>query len=137
MVVGAGFLLLASLILSTRIAGVVPPVPRFTAFVFTFLLIAALFAVAYKTVPDVRLKWSDVVLGAAITSLLFMLGKQAIGLYFAKNSLRSTYGRAGSPLVVLLWVYYSALLFYWGAEFTKAYAKGLGSQCDQFEKLKP
>jgi membrane protein len=128
MVVGAGFLLLASLILSTRIAGVVPPVPRVTTFAFTFLLIAALFAVAYKTVPDVRLKWSDVVLGAAITSLLFMLGKQAIALYFSKNSLSSTYGTAGSPLVVLLWVYYSALLFYWGAEFTKVYAKASGSQ---------
>jgi membrane protein len=129
MVVGAGFLLLASLILSIRIA--VPPV---TTFVFMFLLIAALFAVAYKTVPDIRLKWSDVVLGAAITSLLFMLGKQAIALYFEKNSLRSTYGTAGSPLVVLLWVYYSALLFYWGAEFTKVYAKALGSQCDQLGK---
>lgn len=137
MVMGAGFLLLASLILSTRIAGVALHVPRVTTFVVTFLLIAALFAVAYKTVPDVSLKWSDVVLGAAITSLLFMLGKQAIELYFAKNSLRSTYGTAGSPLVVLLWMYYSALLFYWGAEFTKVYAKALGSQCDQFGKLKP
>jgi membrane protein len=137
MVMGAGFLLLASLILSTRIAGVAPPIPRVTTFVVTFLLIAALFAVAYKTVPDIRLKWSDVVPGAAITSLLFMLAKQAIVLYFAKNSLRSTYGTAGSPLVVLLWVYYSALLFYGGAEFTKVYAKALGSQCDQFGKLKP
>ena len=63
--------------------------------------------------------------------------KQAIALYFEKNSLRSTYGTAGSPLVVLLWVYYSALLFYWGAEFTKVYAKALGSQCDQFGKPKP
>jgi uncharacterized BrkB/YihY/UPF0761 family membrane protein len=70
-----------------------------------FFLVAALFAVAYKTVPDVRLKWSDVVLGAAITSLFFMLGKELIALYFAQTSIRSTYGTAGSPFVVLLWVY--------------------------------
>jgi membrane protein len=137
MVMGAGVLLLASLIFSTRIGDVALHVPRVTTFVVTFLLIAVLFAVAYKTVPDVSLKWSDVVLGAAITSLLFMLGKQAIVLYFERNSLRSTYGTAGSPLVVLLWVYYSALLFYWGAEFTKVYTKALGSQSDQFGKLKP
>jgi membrane protein len=130
MVMGAGVLLLASLILSTRIAGVALHVPRVTTLVVTFLLISSLFAVAYKTVPDIKLQWSDVALGSAITSLLFMLGKQAIALYFAKNSLGSTYGTAGSPLVVLLWLYYSALLFYWGAEFTKVYAKALGSQCD-------
>jgi len=130
MVVGAGFLLLGSLIFSTWIAGVAPPAPRATVFVLTFFLVAALFAVAYKTVPDVRLRWSDVVLGAAITSLLFMLGKQVIALYFAKTDFRSTYGTAGSPLVVLLWVYYSAQLFYWGAEFTKVYARALGSKCE-------
>lgn len=137
MVVGAGFLLLASLIFSTWNAGMVPPASRATVFVVTFLLIAALFAVAYKTVPDVGLKWSDVVLGAAISSLFFMLGKQVIALYFAKTNFRSTYGTAGSPLVVLLWVYYSAQLFYWGAEFTKVYTKALGSQCDRFGKIKP
>lgn len=137
MVMGAGFLLLASLILSTRIAGVALHVPRVATFVVTFLLIAALIAVAYKAVPDVSLKWSDVVPGAAITSLLFMLGKQAIALYFAENSLRSTFGTAGSPLVVLLWMYYSALLFYWGAEFTKVYAKSLGSQSISPGSFKP
>ncbi len=128
MVVGAGCVLLASLILSSRVAGVAPPAPRVTTFLFTSLLVAALVAVAYKTVPDIRLKWSDVILGAAITSLLFMLGKQVMALYFTSNSLASTYGTAGSPLVVLLWVYYSAQLFYWGAEFTKVYTKTLGSQ---------
>jgi membrane protein len=103
----------------------------------TFFLVAALFAVAYKTVPDVRLKWSDVVLGAAFTSLLFMLSKEVIALYFAQTSFRSTYGTAGSPLVVLLWVYYSAQLFYWGAEFNKVYTKALGSKCDRFEEAEP
>jgi membrane protein len=137
MVVGIGFLLLASLILSTSIAAVAPPAPRATIFVLTFILVAALFVVAYKTVPDVRLMWSDVVLGAVITSLLFMLGKQVIGLYFAKTSFRSTYGAAGSPLVVLLWVYYSAQLFYWGAEFTKVYSRAVGSQSDRSGKVGP
>jgi len=69
-----------------------------------------------------------VALGAAITSLLFMVGKEFIALYFAHASFGATYSAAGSPIVVLLWVYYSAQLFFWGAEFTKVYAQTLGSQ---------
>jgi membrane protein len=92
-------------------------------------LVAALFATLYKIVPDVSLNWSDVALGAMITSLLFMLGKYLIGLYFANAKLGSTYGAAGSPVVLLLWMYYSSQLFFWGAEFSKVYAKTLGSHC--------
>ncbi len=87
-----------------------------------------LFAALYRIVPDVELKWRDVALGAMITSLLFMIGKEFMGLYFAHASFGSTYSAAGSPIVVLLWVYYSAQLFFWGAEFTKVYAKTVGSQ---------
>jgi len=74
------------------------------------------------------LKWSDVLLGAMIASLLFMIGGHFIELYFAHTSLRSTYSAAGSPMVVLLWVYYSAQIFFWGAEFSKVYRRSLGSQ---------
>lgn len=131
MVVVAGFLLLVSLLLSTWIAGVGRSAPRVITLVLTFFVIAALFAAIYKTIPDVPLKWSDVVLGAAITSLLFMLGKELIALYFAKTSFGSAYGLAASPLIVLLWVYYSAQLLFWGAEFTKVYTNALGSRCDR------
>lgn len=125
MVVGSGFLLLVSLVFSTSIAGVLPQITRL---MFAFVMVAALFAAVYKTVPDVKVKWSDVVLGAAVTSLLFMIGKEVVAIYFARTRLGSIYGTAGSPLVVLLWVYYSAQLFFWGAEFTKAYTNVLGSR---------
>jgi len=76
----------------------------------------------------VELKWSDVSLGAMITSLLFLIGKESMGLYFTTSGFLSTYSAAGSPIVVLLWVYYSAQLFFWGAELTKVYARTVGSQ---------
>lgn len=86
-----------------------------------------MFAALYRIVPHVELKWSDVALGAAITSVLF-IGREFAGLYFAHASFGATYSAAGSPIVVLLWVYYSAQLFFWGAEFTKVYAKTVGSR---------
>jgi membrane protein len=131
MVLGAGFLLLVLLVLNAWIAAVGISLPQIATFVMSVLVIAVLFAALYKTVPDVRLKWSDVALGAAVTSLLFTIGRQFTGLYFANTSFGSTYGAAGSLLVVLLWVYYSAQLFFWGAEFTKVYTKILGSQCER------
>ena len=127
-VLGIGFLLLVSLVLNAGIAAMGIAVPRAATFVMSFLVITVLFAALYKIVPDVRLKWSDVSLAAMITSLLFMIGKQFMELYFAHTSFGSTYSAAGSPIVVLLWVYYSAQLFFWGAEFSKVYTKTLGSQ---------
>ena len=102
-------------------------VPRGATWIISYLLIAVLFAAVYRIVPDVELKWSDMALGAMITSLLFMIGKGFIGLYFAHAGFWAAYSAAGSPIVVLLWVYYSAQLFFWGAEFTKVYAKTVGS----------
>jgi membrane protein len=123
-----GFLLLLSLLLNAWVAATRIAVPRAATFLFLFLVIALLFAALYKTVPDIRLMWSDVALGAVITSALFMIGKQLMGLYFSRVSFGSAYSAAGSPMVVLLWIYYSALLFFWGAEFSKAYATMAGSQ---------
>jgi membrane protein len=127
-VLGTGFLLLVSLVLNAWIAALRISVPRTATFMMSYLIIAVLFAALYKILPDVRLKWSDVALGAMITSLLFMIGKQFMGLYFAHTSFGSTYSAAGSPIVVLLWVYYSAQLFFWGAEFSKVYTKTVGSR---------
>jgi membrane protein len=127
-VVGTGFLLLVSLVLNAWMAAmriIVPPGPTW---IISCLFIAVLFAALYRIVPDVDLKWRDVALGAMITSLLFMVGKAVMGLYFAHANFGSTYSAAGSPIVVLLWVYYSAQLFFWGAEFTKVYTKTVGSQ---------
>lgn len=122
-----GFLLLTALVFNAWIAAMRIAVPRAITFVILYVVFVALFAALYKILPDVALKWSDVTLGAMITSLLFMLGKFLIALYFAHTSFGSTYGAAGSPIVVLLWVYYSAQLFFWGAEFSKVYARTLGS----------
>jgi len=127
-VLGIGFLLLVSLVLNAGLAAMKIALPRPATFMILYLLIAVLFAALYKIVPDVRLKWSDVAAGAMITSWLFMIGKQLIGLYFANTGFVSTYGAAGSPIVVLLWVYYSAQLLFWGAEFSKVYAKTIGSK---------
>ena len=125
---GIGFLLLVSLVLNAWIAAMRVAVPQAATFMILYLVIAVLFAALYKTVPDVTLKWSDVAVGAMITSLLFMTGKQFMGMYFAQSSFGSTYSAAASPIVVLLWVYYSAQLFFWGAEFSKVYRKTVGSQ---------
>jgi membrane protein len=126
-VMGIGLLILIALAWNAWIVAMKIAVPWTATFIFLYLLVAVLFAALYKIVPDVPLKWSDVALGAMITSLLFMLGKHLIGLYFANANLGSTYGAAGSPVVILLWMYYSSQLFFWGAEFSKVYAKTLGS----------
>jgi membrane protein len=127
-VLGTGFLLLVSLALNAWIVAMTIAVPRAVMFTTLYLVIAVLFAALYKIVPDVRLKWSDVALGAMITALLFVMGKQLMGLYFAHARFRWAYSAAGSPIVVLLWVYYSAQLFFWGAELSKVYTKTVGSQ---------
>jgi membrane protein len=126
-VLGIGFLLLFSLVLNAGIGAMRISVPRAVTFAISNIVIAVLFAALYKILPDVSLKWSDVALGAMITSLLFTMGKQLLGMYFAAAGFGSAYGAAGSPIVVLLWVYYSAQLFLWGAEFSKVYTRTLGS----------
>jgi membrane protein len=94
--------------------------------VVSFVVIAALFALIYRFMPDVDLEWRDVAAGAILTSLLFSLGKLVIGLYLGKTSLGSTFGAAGSLVVLLVWVYYSAQVFLLGAEFTHVFARRYG-----------
>ena len=138
MVLGIGFLLLVSLVLSAGLAALgrffnelLPGASvlwEIVNFVISFGVVTGLFAAMYKLLPDVEIRWSDVWIGAAVTALLFTIGKLLIGLYLGNASIGSTYGAAGSLLVVLVWVYYSAQILFFGAEFTQVYARRYGSQ---------
>ena len=101
--------------------------------IISFGVIACMFAVIYKTLPDAPLTWRDVWIGAAFTAGLFSLGKYAIGLYLGNSGVASSFGAAGSLIALLLWVYYSAQIFFLGAEFTRHYALWFGSL--QHERL--
>lgn len=138
MILGVGFLLLVSLVLSTVLAvlgnylgSLFPNLQLFWSilnFMISFGVITLLFALIYKFLPDVKITWGDVGIGAAITALLFTIGKSVLGLYLANSSVASTYGAAGSFVVLLLWVNYSAQILLFGAEFTQVYANKYGSQ---------
>lgn len=91
-------------------------------FVLTFCVITILFAAIYKLLPDVIIRWKHAIRGALFTGLLFMLGKYLIGLYIASSEMDNTYGAAASIIIILSWVYYTAIILYFGAEFTKVYA---------------
>jgi len=137
MVLGIGFLLLVSLVLSAAIAAAGKffqgylPLPEgmlhLVSTVVTFVAVTVLFALLYKFVPDIHIEWRDVGIGAAVTSLLFSVGKFLIGLYLGKASVGSAYGAAGSVIVFIVWVYYSAQIFFMGAEFTHVFAERHGS----------
>jgi len=135
-VLGTGFLLLVSLIVSSVLAALSHWVASFPgsaimwqglAMLVSFGFITLLFALIFKLLPDHPIAWGDVWIGALLTALLFTAGQQLIGLYLGQTSLASSYGAAGSLVVLLVWVYYSAQLVLFGAEFTYAYAKLRGS----------
>jgi membrane protein len=92
-------------------------------FTFSFLMTTLLFATIYKILPDVDLGWSDVWIGASVTAVLFAIGNLGIGFYLGRSSFSSPYGAAGSLLVLLAWVYYSSQILFFGAEFTRVYAR--------------
>jgi len=94
----------------------------------SFLIATLLFAMIFKFLPDARIAWRDVWLGAAVTSLLFNVGKLLIGLYLGQASFTSAYGAAGTVLIVLVWTYYSAQILFLGAEFTQVYARSYGDR---------
>lgn len=138
MVLGVGFLLLVSLIISTAlqafnelVSGILPSflfLAQTLNFLISFAVVTILFALIYKVVPDVRVAWRDVWIGALVTAFLFAVGKWAVGLYLGNSTPGSTYGAAGSLIVLLLWVYYSAQILFLGAEFTQVYANKYGSR---------
>ena len=136
LVLAIGFLLITSLAVSAAIAiwakywrfGAMESLLHAANFLVTVAIIAALFALIYRFMPRVRLAWRDVWMGAFITSVLFALGKILIELYISNSGVVSSYGAAGAPVILLLWVYYSAQIFLLGAEFTKVYAERHGSR---------
>jgi membrane protein len=137
-VLSGGFLLLVSLIISAVLAAISGILGGFltieatTAYIldlaFSSALNTLLFAAIYKLVPDVRIAWRDVWIGAAITSLLFSAGKFLIAFYLGHSTGTSIYGAAGSVVTLLLWIYYSSLMFFFGAKLTQVYASRYGSK---------
>lgn len=97
-------------------------------FIITFIVITLLFTIIYYFLPDAKIKWNDAAKGAFFTGLLFMLGKYLIGLYISSSEMDNTYGAAASIVILLSWVYYTATILYFGAEFTKVYAMELGNK---------
>ncbi len=140
LVASLGFLLLVSLIASAAISALGNLINAHLPFgtiilsminaVVSFALISLMFASIYKVLPDRRLEWRDVGIGAVVTAALFTLGKSLIGWYIGTSAIASSYGAAGGLLVILLWVYYSSEIFLFGAEFTRAYSVRHGSRSD-------
>jgi membrane protein len=137
LVVAIGFLLMVSLAVTAALAALSawlasrsPDVPL--AWILANVLVSvvvttALFALLYRVLPDVRLRWRDVTTGAFVTAILFTAGQQVIGLYLGQSSVASSYGAAGSVMILLLWVYYSCQILLFGAEFTRVYAQWEGA----------
>ncbi|MBC7957103.1 MAG: YihY/virulence factor BrkB family protein [Cytophagales bacterium] len=138
MILGIGFLLMVSLVMSAALSalgrwwsplfGGWELLAQGVNLVVSFALITVIFAMIYKIMPRVRVAWRDVWVGAAVTALLFSIGKSLIGLYIGRSGVTSGFGAAGSLAVLLLWVYYSAQIFLLGAEFTWVYAHHCGSR---------
>jgi len=144
-VVSLGFLLLVSLAvatvvegLSNRLQALLPDVTVVLFYivnlVISFVVTMALFALIFKVLPDAKTKWKEILPGAIASAVLFMIGKFAISFYISKSNVGSTYGAAGSLVILLLWVYYSAIILYLGAEFAKAWSvrKGRGIQPNDY-----
>jgi membrane protein len=139
LVLAIGFLMLISLLLTAGLSALsewikanLPDVMLFLFFIINFIvsfgIITVLFAMMFKVLPDAQVRWKNVWIGAAVTTGLFMLGKFALGIYFGKSDPGSTYGAAGSIILIMLWVSYSCMIVFLGAEFTKQYTLGRGDE---------
>jgi len=137
LIVGVGFLLIVSLLVNTLTDVLTIRLQELfmdtTVILFKilnllilFIVTSFLFAVVYKVLPDAWIRWKDALVGATFTSVLFLLGKFLIGLYLSQSGIASTYGAAASIIIILSWVYYSSIILYFGAEFTKVYAIKMG-----------
>lgn len=144
MIVTIGFLLLVSLILNGALLALSDYLKHFLPAItvtllnvanaiISFLVIAVLFGIIFKVLPDAKIGWRDVRSGALFTAVLFMIGRLVIGIYIEKSGTSSTYGAAGSLIVILLWIYYTAAILYFGAEFTRAYADFYGIKIEPAE----
>ena len=144
LIISLGFLLLVSLIINILMKALSVKLllflPGITVFVLnivnlalTLIIITILFGIIFKFLPDVKIKWRDVRSGAIFTALLFMLGQYLIGIYLTHSAQASAYGAAGSLVVLLVWIYYTAVILYIGAEFTQVYAEANGSYIEPAE----
>ena len=138
-IVTLGFLLLVSLLINVLIEGLMNRLQEYFSYdsvvvvyianlLFTFFVISLLFAAIFKVLPDAVIRWKDVAAGAIFTAALFMIGKFLITFYIGKTDIGGSYGAAGSLVILLLWVYYSSIILYFGAEFTKVYATKFGCE---------
>lgn len=139
LIVSLGFVMIVSLVvnaivaaISTRIGRLIKGAGEESLFILdsitSLIITTILFATIFKVLPDAKIKWKDVLVGALITAILFLLGKYAIGFYLVKSNLTDIYGAAGSIMIMMLWVYYSSAILYLGAVFTKVYASNYGSK---------
>jgi len=139
LVISLGFVLMVSLLLNALIALVGNHLNKLVSGIgkvfipvidnlLTFIITAIVFAVIFKVLPDAKIKWKDVSVGAFVTAVLFTLGKIAIGWYLGRSNMATIYGAAGSVVIIMVWAYYSSLILYLGAEFTKVYAKEFGTR---------
>jgi membrane protein len=138
MILGIGFLLLVSLVVSAGLSAVQQTIGnalpisevllQLANLVISIGVITVLFALIYKFLPDAEIAWRDVWLGAFVTAILFSLGKMLIGLYLGNSAVASSFGAAGSLALLLIWIYYSAQILFFGAEFTQVYANNYGSR---------
>lgn len=139
MIVSVGFLMLVSLmlnavldVLNARLKLYLADSTVYLFYIINLIIvlgsITLLFAIIFRTLPDGIIKWRDAFIGAGCTAILFMIGKFAIGFYLGNSTIASVYGAAGSVIIILVWVYYSAIILYFGAEFTKVYAKTYGGK---------
>src|SRR5581483_11321726 len=144
MILGIGFLLLVSLLVSAALSaldkyfsGMIPGAAVFWQVVNVLVslgVITLMFAMIYKVLPDVKIAWRDVWIGAVITAVLFTAGKFLIGMYLGRSAVTSTYGAAGSAVIILLWVYYSAQILFFGAELTQVYACRFGKRIEPADR---
>ena len=143
MVISIGFLLLVSLVIDTALVVIQNSLSEilagWTLYLVTALniavslaLITLIFAIMFKVLPDAKIKWKDVWIGSLVTTAFFALGKYLIGFYLGNSSLNSAYGAAGSLVIILIWVYYSTVIFLFGAELTSVYAEKLGSDIQPY-----
>jgi YihY family inner membrane protein len=136
LVIGIGFLLVVSLVLQAIAAALQQwsgSTFIYTHDVLVILMSALMFGMIFKILPETPVAWRDVTVGALVTAILFTVGQWALGRYLGSSSVSSVYGAAGSLVVILVWVYYSAQVFFLGAEFTHVYATSVGSRAGEFE----
>jgi len=144
LIISIGFLLIVSLLVNGAVAALMEILSNYFTWiaeilltainiVITFLVIVVLFAIIFKFLPDAKIQWKHVRTGAVFTAILFMLGRYVIGLYIEHTATASTYGAAGSIIVILVWIYYSSVILYMGAEFTQVYTDAYGGKIEPAE----